>query len=261
MLAGRAAQGPCIECPPVLIDVFHAGPHRRPAIPPASPPTPSWAANNKRSLVNEQQLAAALAEQEVGHVSRHDPGRSRGAPLDAVREVLSRQIANTLVAAKLEASGRSLLMSAPTRRSGPVTGTRSRSCSTSFWEVLLRRRMLGQPSTVLVRNGDYNSTAPQPAAHGSRRVIVLLHADGTRTAKEVMQASGLEEDTDQHPRRWSTRGCCRRPSGAADRRRRRAAGAPGQRLGRTGQLWTTSWRRGCVRSRRPSDVPGGATCV
>ena len=109
----------------------------------------------KRSLVNEQQLQAALAEQEarprpVGTILV-DHGAVKE---DALREVLSRQIANTLVAAKLEAAGSFVFVvdhePAPAglhHRRHPVCAPR---------HLRARRR-------VLPRRGD-----ARPAVHGPR---------------------------------------------------------------------------------------------
>ncbi len=154
----------------------------------------------KRSLVNEQQLAAALAEQEgrprpVGTILVDHGALTE----DAVREVLSRQIANTLVAAKLEASGTFVFVVDPDPPEVAFVTVDPQSVlldiSALGGEYCFAVEMLGQPSTVLVRNGDYNSLPRNPLPMGRDEFIVLLHADGTRTAKEVMQASGLEEIT------------------------------------------------------------------
>jgi hypothetical protein len=55
--------------------------------------------------------------------------------------------------------------------------------------------MLGQPSTVLVRNGDYRTLPRNPVLMGRDEFMVLLQVDGARTVKEITQASRLEEIT------------------------------------------------------------------
>ena len=62
-------------------------------------------------------------------------------------------------------------------------------------EYCLAVEMLGQPSTVLVRNGDYNTLPRNPLLMGRDEFAVLLQVDGSRTVKEITQASHLEEIT------------------------------------------------------------------
>ena len=62
-------------------------------------------------------------------------------------------------------------------------------------EYCLAVEMLGQPSTVLVRNGDYNTLPRNPLLMGRDEFAVLLQVDGTRTVTEITQASRLEEIT------------------------------------------------------------------
>ena len=154
----------------------------------------------KRALVNEQQLQAALAEQEArprpvgtilvdhGAVKEH-----------ALREVLSRQIANTLVAAKLEAAGSFVFVvdhePAPAGCITVDTQSVLLDISALGGEYCLAVEMLGQPSTVLVRNGDYRTLPRNPVLMGRDEFMVLLQVDGARTVKEITQASHLEEIT------------------------------------------------------------------
>ena len=154
----------------------------------------------KRSLVNEPQLAAALDEQEA----RPRPlgtilVEHQSVPEAAVREVLDRQIANTLVAAKLEAGGTFVFVADPDPQPVNFITVDPQSVlldiSALGGEYCLAVEMLGQPSTVLVRNGDYNSLPRNPLVMGRDEFMVLLQVDGVRTVKEITQASRLEEIT------------------------------------------------------------------
>ena len=129
----------------------------------------------KRSLVNDQQLTAALAEQEARPRPIGTILVEHGAVAeDALREVLSRQIANTLVAAKLEASGLVRLRRRPRAAAGRLHHRR---------HALGAARHLGAGRRVLSGGRDarpavhgaraqrrLQHAAAQPAAHGPRRV-------------------------------------------------------------------------------------------
>jgi len=154
----------------------------------------------KGALVNEAQLSAALKEQErrprpVGTLLVESGAVSEL----ALREVLSRQIANTLVAAKLEAAGSFVFVVDHDAR--PVdfitvdTHAVLLEISALGGEYCLAAEMLGQPSTVLVRNGDYGSLPRNPLLMARDEFVVLLHVDGRRTVKEITAASRLEEIT------------------------------------------------------------------
>lgn len=154
----------------------------------------------KRSLVDERQLQDALAEQEAQPRPVGTILVERGAIAEsALREVLSRQIANTLVAAKLEASGTFMFVvdSEPAPADCITVDTQSvlLDISTLGGEYCLAVEMLGQPSTVLVRNGDYNSLPRNPVLMGRDEFMVLVQVDGARTVTEITQASHLEEIT------------------------------------------------------------------
>ena len=62
-------------------------------------------------------------------------------------------------------------------------------------EYCLAVEMLGQPSTVLVRNGDYNTLPRNPLPMARDEFAVLLQVDGQRTVKEITEAARLEEIT------------------------------------------------------------------
>ena len=113
--------------------------------------------------------------------------------------MLSRQIANTLVAAKLEAAGSFVFVvdAEPQPVDFITVDTQSvlLDISALGGEYCLAVEMLGQPSTVLVRNGDYNTLPRNPLLMGRDEFAVLLQVDGSRTVKEITQASHLEEIT------------------------------------------------------------------
>ena len=154
----------------------------------------------KRALVNEHQLSAALAEQEarprpVGTILVQHGAVAEG----ALRDVLSRQIANTLVAAKLEATGTFVFVvdAEPQPVDFITVDTQSvlLDISALGGEYCLAIEMLGQPSTVLVRNGDYNTLPRNPLPMARDEFAVLLQVDGQRTVKEITEAARLEEIT------------------------------------------------------------------
>ncbi len=191
-----------IECPERIVDVHFAGgriAETRDSTRVAAD-TVIGSQLLKRALVNEAQLAAALTEQEA----RPRPVGSllveRGAVAeDALRDVLSRQIANTLVAAKLEQSGTFVFVVDPDPHPVDFITVDTHSVlldiSALGGEYCLAIEMLGQPSTVLVRNGDYLSLPRNPLPMGRDEFIVLLQVDGQRTVKEITRESRLEEIT------------------------------------------------------------------
>ena len=154
----------------------------------------------KRSLVSEAQLKRALASQEAsprplgtilvqsGYVDERD-----------LLEVLSRQVAHTLVAAKLEAVGTFVFVVDPDPQ--PVdfitidTSDVLLDISALGGEYFLAVEMLGRSNPVLVRNGDYQSLPRSSLAMGREEFMVLMQVDGRRTVAEIDAASGLEEIT------------------------------------------------------------------
>ncbi len=154
----------------------------------------------KRSLVNDTQLRDALASQEArpcplgtllvraGHVDERD-----------LREVLSRQVASTLVAAKLETTGNFVFVvdADPGKVDFITIDTHSvlLDISAVGGEYCLAAEMLGQSHTVLVRNGDYKTLPRNPLTMGRDEFMVLVQVDGQRTVAEIGAASGLEEVT------------------------------------------------------------------
>ena len=154
----------------------------------------------KQSLVNDAQLRDALASQEArpcplgtllvraGHVDEQD-----------LREVLSRQVASTLVAARLETTGNFVFV--VDTDLGQVdfitidTHSVLLDISAVGGEYCLAVEMLGQSHTVLVRNGDYQTLPRNPLTMGRDEFMVLAQVDGQRTVADVGAASGLEEIT------------------------------------------------------------------
>jgi DNA-binding Lrp family transcriptional regulator len=124
----------------------------------------------------------------AGHVDERD-----------LREVLSRQVANTLVAAKLETTGNFVfVVDADPKQVDFITiDTHSvlLDISALGGEYCLAVEMLGQSNTVLVRNGDYQTLPRNPLTMGRDEFMVLVQVDGQRTVAEIGTASGLEEIT------------------------------------------------------------------
>ncbi len=154
----------------------------------------------KRSLVNESQLREALERQETspcpvgtllvrgGHVDERD-----------LRDVLGRQVAHTLLAARLEAAGTFLFESdddpvpvdfvtlTPSRLLASITALGNDYC--------LAMEVLGQSNPVLVRNSDYKTLPRNPKPFGRDELVMLAQVDGRRSVAEIGDASGLERVT------------------------------------------------------------------
>ena len=124
----------------------------------------------------------------AGHVGERD-----------LREVLSRQVANTLVAAKLETTGNFVFVvdADPGQVDFITIDTQSvlLEISAVGGDYCLAVEMLGQSNTVLVRNGDYKTLPRNPLTMGRDEFMVLVQVDGQRTVAEIGAASGLEEIT------------------------------------------------------------------
>ena len=193
----------------------------------------------KRSLVNEAQLQAALAEQEARPRPVGTILVERGAVKEAaLREVLSRQIANTLVAAKLEAAGTFVFIVDPAPAPVDCITVDTQSVlldiSALGGEYCLAIEMLGQPSTVLVRNGDYNTLPRNPVLMGRDEFLVLVQVDGVAHGQGVTVEPAGGDHRGEHPRQagGGRRGAGQGRAPVARRRCRGAAGAPRQCLGR-----------------------------
>ena len=191
-----------IECPERLVDVHFV--HGRIAETRDSTRVATDTAIGsqllRRALVNETQLRDALTLQETaprplgtllveaGHVSEAD-----------LRDVLSRQVANTLVAAKLETAGAFVFVADAeaadvdfiTIDTHPVL----LDISALGGEYCLAVEVLGQSNTVLVRNVDYATLPRGSMLLGRDELLVLALVDDRRTVADITCASGLEELT------------------------------------------------------------------
>ena len=154
----------------------------------------------KRALLNEAQLDEALQAQETnpkplgtllvqrGHLHERD-----------LREVLSRQVANTLVAVKVETTGTFMFVNDPEPK--PVdfvtidTHAVLMDISSLGGEYCLAIEVLGQANTVLVRNRDYESLPRHSMTMGRDEFYVLSQVDDHRTVREITTATTLEEIT------------------------------------------------------------------
>lgn len=154
----------------------------------------------KRSLVSDAQLVETLRVQEATPRPLGTLLVERGyVPEGKLRDVLSRQIASTLVAAKVETTGNFMFV---------VDGDEPRAdfvtietqpvlleISVLGSQYCLAVEMLGDGDTVLMRNADYHSLPRNPLLMGRDEFMVLAQVDGRRTVRDVTAASGLEELT------------------------------------------------------------------
>jgi Domain of unknown function (DUF4388) len=191
-----------IECPQRLIDVHFA--HGRIAETRDSTRVTADAVLGsqllKRSLVSEAQLSETLHQQEANPRPLGTLLVENGYLLERdLRDVLSRQVANTLVAAKVETSGSFVFMIDDHPRAVDFVTIDTQSVlldiSALGGEYCLAVEVLGQSNAVLVRNGDYNTLPRNPLFMGRDEFMVLVQVDGHRTVAEIGAASGLEEIT------------------------------------------------------------------
>ena len=155
----------------------------------------------KRSLVSEAQLDQALREQET------DP-RPIGTILvergfvneDDLRDVLSRQVANTFLAVKTTAaSGTFMFVSDATAEAVDyITIDTQRvliEVSSVGSDYVAAFELLGAGNTVLLRNRDYETLPRHAVVMARDEFHVLALIDDERTVSEVADASHLEEVT------------------------------------------------------------------
>lgn len=154
----------------------------------------------KRALVNEAQLDEALAEQErrprplgtllveKGYLHEED-----------LREVLSRQVANTLVAARVETDGSFVFVVDPEPKPVDFITIDPQAVlldiSSLGGDYCLAIEVLGQVNTVVVRNRDYESLPRHSMTMGRDELFVLSQVDDTRTVREITRCTALEEIT------------------------------------------------------------------
>jgi len=154
----------------------------------------------RRALINEAQLNEALAEQErqprplgtllvdKGYLHERD-----------LREVLSRQIANTLVAAKVETDGTFVFAADPEPKPVDFVTIDTHSVlldiSSLGGDYCLAIEMLGQANTVAVRNRDYESLPRHSMTMGRDEFFVLSQIDDVRTVSDMVRSTALEEIT------------------------------------------------------------------
>jgi hypothetical protein len=154
----------------------------------------------KRSLINEAQLGEALEEQE------HQPKPLGTILVDRgflqereLREVLSRQVANTLVAAK--AAGNGTFMFVADHDPKPVdcitidTHAVLLEISSVGGDYCLAFEVLGQANTVLMRNHDYETLPRHSLTMGRDEFCVLSHVDDRKTVTDIARSVMLEEIT------------------------------------------------------------------
>jgi hypothetical protein len=125
---------------------------------------------------------------EAGHVSEAD-----------LRDVLSRQVANTLVAAKLETAGAFVFVADAEAAEVDFITIDTHSVlldiSALGGEYCLAVEVLGQSNTVLVRNVDYAMLPRGSMLMGRDEFLVLALVDDRRTVADITAASRLEELT------------------------------------------------------------------
>ncbi len=154
----------------------------------------------KRSLVSEAQLNEVLEVQErrprplgtlLVEAGYLDEGH--------LRDVVSRQVANTLVAAKVEASGTFVFV--VDRSAKPVdfitidTHAVLVDISSLGGDYCSAIEVLGQAHTVLVRNRDYESLPRHSMIMGRDEFYVLAQVDDHRTVREIAVDAALDEIT------------------------------------------------------------------
>ena len=155
----------------------------------------------KRSLVSQEQLDQALREQES------DP-RPIGTILvergyvaeDDLREVLSRQVANTFLAAKTTGEDGTFMFviddaAVPVDYITIDTQSVLIEVSSVGADYVAAFDVLGAANTVLIRNRDYETLPHHAIPMGRDEFHVLGLVDDQRTVSEVAAASHLEEVT------------------------------------------------------------------
>jgi hypothetical protein len=154
----------------------------------------------KRSLIDEQQLGEALRAQE------HNPKPlgtllvEKGfVPESDMRDVLSRQVANTLVSVKTTDGGSFIFMIDEQARPVDYITIETQSVlievSSVRADYVEAFEVLGRANTVLLRNHDYESLPRHTIPMGRDEFHVLSLVNDERTVFEIKEMSHLEEVT------------------------------------------------------------------
>ena len=161
----------------------------------------------KRSLVTEEQLDQALREQEsdprpIGTIL---VGRGFVAE-DDLRDVLSRQVANTFLAVKTTAAGGTFMFVTTRQRS---LSTTSRSTRRGVDRGLVGGRdyvaafeLVGAANTVLTRNRDYETLPRHAVVMARDEFHVLALIDDQRTVSEVARRASSKRSPSS--RSWAS---------------------------------------------------------
>jgi len=155
----------------------------------------------KRALVTEEQLDLALREQESDPRPIGTILAQRGfVSEDDLRDVLSRQVANTFLAIKTTGNkGTFMFVIDPSAEPVDYITIDTQSVlievSSVGADYVAAFEILGAANTVLVRNRDYETLPRHALAMGRDEFHVLTLIDDRRTASEVAGASHLEEVT------------------------------------------------------------------
>ncbi len=155
----------------------------------------------KRSLITEEQLDQALREQESDPRPIGTILAKRGfVSEDDVREVLSRQVANTFLAVKTtDNTGTFMFVIDDTPEPVDCITIDTQSVlievSSVGADYVAAFEVLGAANTVLIRNRDYETLPRHPIPMGRDEFHVLALVDEQRTVSEVASASHLEEVT------------------------------------------------------------------
>ena len=154
----------------------------------------------KRSLIDEQRLTEALLAQE------HNPKPlgtilvEKGlVPESDMRDVLSRQVANTLVSAKTTDGGSFIFMIDEQAKPVDYITIETQSVlievSSVGADYVEAFEVLGRASTVLLRNHDYESLPRHTIPMGRDEFHILSLVNDERTVLEIKDMSHLEEVT------------------------------------------------------------------
>ena len=154
----------------------------------------------KRSLIDDQQLTVALREQEHNPKPLGTILAEKGfVPESDLRDVLSRQVANTLVAVKTTGGGSFIFMiddeAKPVDYLTIDTQSVLMEVSSVGADYVEAFEVLGRANTVLLRNHDYESLPRYSIPMGRDEFHVLSLVNDERTVRDIKDSSHLEEVT------------------------------------------------------------------